>query len=248
MEQVLYAEPPPPQVVAQFAAALGSVEAAAPGVRLGDDLVLVYTEANGAPPTLEYAAVRGSMAAVLYRTVGRDGRSLFLRDGAASPSTPRPARLSPLMIPARVTSGFGRRRHPILGWVHQHRGVDYAAPTGTAVRAVAAGRVMRAGWMGGYGRAVTLSHADGSETLYAHLSAISPQVRAGEQVDAGQHIGAVGASGLATGPHLHFEVRREGRAVDPRPRAAPPTAEPAVSVPEWRKARIAAVLAQAGAV
>lgn len=97
-----------------------------------------------------------------------------------------------------------------------HTGVDFLVPTGTSVRAVAAGRVVAAGWGGSYGYQVVLRHADGRYTQYAHLSAIS--VRAGQEVTAGRRIGRSGSTGNVTGPHLHFEVRTGpdfGSDVDP---------------------------------
>lgn len=115
---------------------------------------------------------------------------------------------------ARITSGFGMRTHPILGFDRHHRGVDFAAPAGTPVFAAGDGTVTFAGWRGDYGRTVMIRHAGGFDTLYAHLSAIT--VRPGARVRQGQMIGRVGATGLATGPHLHFEVHRNRVAIDPR--------------------------------
>ncbi len=115
---------------------------------------------------------------------------------------------------ARITSGFGMRTHPILGFDRHHRGVDFAAPAGTPVFAAGDGTVTFAGWRGDYGRTVMIRHAGGFDTLYAHLSAIT--VRPGARVRQGQVIGRVGSTGLATGPHLHFEVHRNRVAIDPR--------------------------------
>jgi murein DD-endopeptidase MepM/ murein hydrolase activator NlpD len=132
--------------------------------------------------------------------------------------TGRPARPAFLRTPldgARVTSGFGPRRHPILGYTRMHRALDFAAPTGTPVYAAADGVVISARTERGYGRIVRLRHPNGVETRYAHLSRFARGLRAGQKVRQGQVIGAVGATGLATGPHLHYEVRVAGRAVDP---------------------------------
>jgi murein DD-endopeptidase MepM/ murein hydrolase activator NlpD len=115
---------------------------------------------------------------------------------------------------ARLSSGFGMRTHPILGFSRLHRGVDFAAPTGTPVLASAAGRVLRAGWGGGYGNTIDIDHGRGIVTRYAHLARMD--VRPGQQVTQGQRIGAVGSTGLSTGPHLHYEVIRDGVPVDPR--------------------------------
>jgi murein DD-endopeptidase MepM/ murein hydrolase activator NlpD len=127
---------------------------------------------------------------------------------------------------SRVSSGFGPRVDPLHGAGGYHTGLDLAAPTGTPVVAAAAGTVVRAGDAGGYGQLIVLRHADGSETRYAHLSAIGVEV--GAQVARGQAIGAVGSTGRSTGPHLHFELRRDGHAVDPRPALPlPPPSTPA---------------------
>ncbi len=113
----------------------------------------------------------------------------------------------------RITSGFGVRFHPILKKWRPHHGVDYAAPYGTPVHAVAGGKVIFAGWRGGYGKAVVIKHKNGYQTLYGHLGRIL--VKAGQHVDQGQTIGLVGSTGLSTGPHLHFEVRHYGRRINP---------------------------------
>lgn len=112
---------------------------------------------------------------------------------------------------ARISSGFGMRFHPLLGYSRFHKGTDYAAVTGTPIRAVTDGTVTLAGWAGGYGNMVKLAHAGGLGTGYAHMSRVA--VRPGERVVQGQVIGYVGTTGLSTGPHLHFEVYRSGMAV-----------------------------------
>lgn len=113
----------------------------------------------------------------------------------------------------RVTSGFGYRYHPVLRYRRLHTGVDFAAGYGAGVYAAAPGEVFFASWRGGYGQCIIVLHGGGVSTLYAHLSAI--RVRPGQRVRAGQNIGAVGSTGLSTGPHLHFEVRRNGVPVNP---------------------------------
>ena len=109
----------------------------------------------------------------------------------------------------RLTSGYGRR------WGRLHAGIDLASGIGSPVRAVAAGRVESAGWEGGYGRAVRITHSDGTVTVYGHMSALL--VDSGERVEAGQLIGREGNTGHSTGPHLHFEVRVNGTPVNPLP-------------------------------
>lgn len=116
----------------------------------------------------------------------------------------------------RVSSGFGLRRlHPILRRVLPHNGIDYAAASGTPVRATADGVVSGAGVRGGYGNLVEIQHPNGYTTRYAHLSRVAAGVRPGMPVRQGDLVGHVGMTGLATGPHLHYEVRRGGRPVDP---------------------------------
>ena len=122
---------------------------------------------------------------------------------------------SPLQY-SRISSGFTKARlHPILKIVRPHLGVDYAAPTGTPVSAVADGVVDYAGFRGGYGRLVVLAHEGDIITMYGHLSAIAKGITKGTKVSQGDLIGNVGASGLATGPHLDFRIRRKGQFVDP---------------------------------
>jgi|GEM_PF-6516884 len=116
---------------------------------------------------------------------------------------------------ARISSGFGYRPHPILGGQRLHQGVDFAAAAGSPVQATSAGVVNWAGYQGNYGLLVKVSHADGLETRFAHLSRLN--VHVGDRVGAGDVVGFVGATGLATGPHLHYEVRYQGRAIDPLP-------------------------------
>jgi murein DD-endopeptidase MepM/ murein hydrolase activator NlpD len=116
-------------------------------------------------------------------------------------------------VHGRVSSGFGERYHPILGYARFHKGVDLAAAAGTPIVAAADGRVMSAGWRGGYGQLVQVAHGEGLTTMYGHMSRMAAY--AGEFVRKGQVIGYVGSTGLSTGPHLHFEVLRNGRAINP---------------------------------
>jgi murein DD-endopeptidase MepM/ murein hydrolase activator NlpD len=106
------------------------------------------------------------------------------------------------------------RRHPILGTVRRHAGTDYAAASGTPVRALGNGRVIFAGWRGGYGKTVEIRHTNGFVTRYGHLRAYN--VRSGQSVSIAQTIGQVGSTGLSTAPHLHFEVLVNGVHRDPR--------------------------------
>ena len=117
---------------------------------------------------------------------------------------------------ARISSGFGMRRHPILGYTKMHSGIDFAVPYGTPIRAAGAGKVKHAAWRGAYGRAVVVQHSGGRSTLYAHMSRIATGLKRGRRVRQGQVIGYVGSSGRATGPHLHYEVRMKNKPVNPR--------------------------------
>ncbi len=112
-----------------------------------------------------------------------------------------------------ITSGFGMRAHPLLGGWRAHSGVDLAAVTGSPIVATSDGTVGEANWRGGYGLFVSLEHGGGIETRYGHMSRLN--VAAGQQVKKGQVIGYVGSTGRSTGPHLHYEVRRNGQAINP---------------------------------
>lgn len=127
----------------------------------------------------------------------------------------RESTMAALIRPLRgpVTSRFGYRRHPLFRRNHFHTGTDISAPRGTPVPAAHAGKVLFAGWYGGYGKLVILDHGDGVSTLYGHLSRIS--VKPGQTVSRRQVIGYVGSTGYSTGPHLHYEIRLNGRPINP---------------------------------
>ena len=156
-----------------------------------------------------------------YDAAGRSLRKFFIK--------------SPLKFAPTISSGFSRGRlHPILRIVRPHLGVDYRAPAGAPVIAVAAGVVVSAGWNGEGGRTVRLRHVNGYETLYMHLSSIA--VRAGQRVAQGDPIGRVGSSGLATGPHLDYRIRRNGAYVNPvleHKRMPPGDPIPAALMPQF---------------
>lgn len=171
------------------------------GVRVRDGLVLAAEFVN-----------RGTTyRAVHYKTA--DGRSgYYTPEGMAM----RRAFLRTPVDFARISSRFSRARmHPVLHTMRAHKGVDYAAARGTPVKATADGSIQYAGNKGGYGRVVILRHGNQQTTLYAHLDRFAQNVRSGGRVKQGQVIGYVGASGLASGPHLHYEFQVNGRHVDP---------------------------------
>jgi murein DD-endopeptidase MepM/ murein hydrolase activator NlpD len=129
----------------------------------------------------------------------------------------------------RISSVFGLRKHPILGIWRAHQGTDYAAASGTPVRALGDGTVLFAGWKGGYGRVIEIRHRNGYVTRYGHLSAFASGIKPGASVSISRTIGFVGASGLATAPHLHFEVLVGGIHRDPRMALKSVTGEPLAS-------------------
>jgi murein DD-endopeptidase MepM/ murein hydrolase activator NlpD len=164
----------------------------------GDILVAQYMTA-GRPVLTSVAFQEAGGRADYYDASGRSVRKMFLR--------------APLDF-TRITSGFSHaRHHPILGGLRPHLAVDYGAPVGTPVRAVADGVVTQAGWDGGFGLSISLRHARGYETMYNHLSRLD--VKRGDRVRQRQVIGRVGTTGLSTGPHLDYRVRKAGIFVNP---------------------------------
>jgi murein DD-endopeptidase MepM/ murein hydrolase activator NlpD len=117
---------------------------------------------------------------------------------------------------ARISSSFGRRRHPILGYTRMHKGIDFAVPRGTPVMAAGGGVVTQAGYAPGFGNLVVISHTNGYSTAYGHLSRFAQGVTRGARVRQGQIVAYSGSTGLSTGPHLHYEVRLNGGQVNPR--------------------------------
>ena len=115
---------------------------------------------------------------------------------------------------ARLSSSYGKRKHPILGYTKMHTGTDFAAPTGTPIMASGDGKVIKAGWCGGGGNCVKLKHNSTYQTVYAHMSKFGRGIKKGVRVKQGQIIGYVGSTGLSTGPHLHYEVIENGKKVN----------------------------------
>ena len=189
-------------------------------LRKGDSFSLIYETltADGEPVT--WGVPWGRVVAAEFVNKGRRFAALWFKDeqgkGAyydfGGKSRSHSFLASPLEF-SRTTSGFAMRMHPILNQWKQHNGVDYAAPRGTPVRSVGDGVVEFAGQQNGYGNIVQIKHDKDRATVYAHLSRIDVEV--GQRVEQGQHIGAVGATGWATGPHLHFEFKIGGVHQDP---------------------------------
>ena len=179
-------------------------------------------------PSMQTPAVPGTPAAAQS---SRPKGSYYSLDGQSL----RKAYLASPMEFSRMSSGFKMRFHPILQTWRAHLGVDYAAPTGTAVRSVGDGVVEFAGTQGGFGNVVFINHRSGHTTVYAHLSRIA--VQRGARVAQGQTIGAVGATGWATGPHLHFEFRVDGKHQDPTmlARQSESIPLPAASMPAFKR-------------
>jgi murein DD-endopeptidase MepM/ murein hydrolase activator NlpD len=179
------------------------------------------------------------------RYVGPNGRAdYYTPDG-------RPVRKAFLRYPvdyARISSGFSlARRHPVLNRVRAHKGIDFAAATGTPIKAAGAGRVVSRGRNGGYGNVVVLAHGKGITTLYGHMSRFAKGLSVGDRVAQGQVIGYVGMTGLATGPHVHYEYRVNGVHQNPA-RVTVPKADPIpASLMADFKAQTAPLLARLGA-
>lgn len=174
-----------------------------------DDQPITWNDATGRILAAEFVNHGRQLQAVWFHDANKGKGAYFSPDGK---SRQRVFLASPLAF-SRITSGFAARFHPILQSWRAHNGVDYSAPTGTPVRAVGDGVVDLAGRQNGYGNVVQVQHANGHSTLYAHLSRID--VRVGQRIEQGQSLGAVGATGWATGPHLHFELRVNGQYQDP---------------------------------
>lgn len=188
-------------------------------IQPGDRFELLYDElvtrdgATALAGEIHYVALhlQGQLVEA-FRYQNRQGQTGFYdRDG-------RSLRKSLLRTPidgARLSSRFGHRRHPILGYTRMHKGVDFAAPTGTPIYAAGDGVVTMAGRNGAYGNYVRIRHNSEYQTAYAHMSQIARGIRPGVRVRQGQVIGFVGSTGLSTGPHLHYEVLQAGRQVNP---------------------------------
>ena len=216
-------------------------------VRVGDEFTVIYEELWRDGVKLR----DGQIVAAEFVNQGKTFRAARFLDesGRASYYTPEGRSVRKAFIRAplnftRISSGFDpSRRHPVLNTIRAHRGVDYAAPTGTPIRAAGDGKVLFRGVQGGYGNTIILQHGSNITTVYGHMSRFG-SARTGARVNQGDVIGYVGSSGLATGPHLHYEYRVNG--VHRNPRTVPlPPADPigaeqqaafrAATEPLWRQ-------------
>ena len=198
-------------------------------IQTGDRFTVVYEEIFQDGERLR----TGKVLAAKFVNEGREYRAVRYAEGGNQHDyfTPDGRSLRKAFIRApvqfsRISSRFNpSRRHPVLNTIRAHRGVDYAAPVGTPVRAAGDGRVRFVGRQGGYGNVIELEHGSGVVTVYGHLSRFASQLRKGQRVELGKVIGYVGKTGLATGPHLHYEYRIRG--IHKNPQTVPlPDAEP----------------------
>ena len=189
-------------------------------IRKGDAFTMtfeLYRDRDGNPlkaGDLVYASFspRGKTASYYLYTSDNGDENFYDVDGK---SAKRKLMRTPING-ARLSSGYGRRKHPVLGYVKTHKGVDFAAPRGTPIMAAGIGTVERASRYGSFGKYIRIRHSDGYKTAYAHLNGYARGIKAGARVRQGQIIGYVGTTGRSTGPHLHYEVHKNGKAINPR--------------------------------
>lgn len=169
-------------------------------VREGEPVFARLTTTSGRTVSLYRFQSPGAGTAQWYDASGREARRFLMR-------TP--------INGARLTSGFGMRNHPVLGYNRMHAGVDFGAPVGTPILAAGDGVVTRAAWMGGYGYTLDIQHDGTWSTRYAHISRFASGLQPGDRVRQGDVVAFVGNTGRSTGPHLHYEVRRSGNPINP---------------------------------
>lgn len=187
-------------------------------IRAGQQFSVMYEEhfaegeriSNGAVVRISFDARRGNVKMYRFKSPGGKIGYYDEEGNGAVKSLKR----TPINN-ARVTSSFGNRRHPVLGFTRAHRGVDFRASVGTPIPSAGGGRVVTRATNDGYGNYIKVRHGMGFETLYAHMSRFAPGVGVGTQVRQGQIIGYVGSTGTSTGPHLHYEIIRNGSHVNP---------------------------------
>jgi murein DD-endopeptidase MepM/ murein hydrolase activator NlpD len=207
-------------------------------LRAGDSFTLVYEQIEkegqlvGDGDILAAEFINGGRSFRAIRYVNAEGRADFYTPEGASL---RKAFLKAPVQFSRISSVFNpSRKHPVLNTIRAHRGIDYAAPRGTPIRSAGAGRVQFRGVKGGFGNVVEVAHSGGVVTRYGHMSRFASGLSRGQKVDQGQVIGYVGSTGLATGPHLHFEYIERGVYLDPQ--KAMRRAEPGAPIPANERA------------
>lgn len=205
-----------PDAVASQLADIFAADVDFRALRKGDRFAVVYETFDAEGQSLR----TGRVLSAEFESGGKVHQALWFQEPGKKGAYYRPngdslvrAFLSSPVEFSRISSGFAMRMHPIMNTWRKHNGVDFAAPTGTAVRAVGDGVVEYAGQQNGYGNIIIVKHRNNQETVYAHLSRID--VKPGQSVSQSQFIGAVGSTGWATGPHLHFEFRVNGAYTDP---------------------------------
>ena len=206
-----------PNIIIEFARIYGFEVDFQRDIRKGDEFEIFYEK------FLDHNNVVRDTGRIIYASMKVNGRSINLynfedKDGEGYYDLNGKSIVKSLMKTpingARLSSSFGMRKHPILGFNKMHQGTDFAAPTGTPIMASGSGTVTRARWCGGGGNCVKIRHNSTYETIYAHMSKFARGIKEGKKVKQGQIIGYVGSTGLSTGPHLHYEVLINGKKVN----------------------------------
>ena len=206
-----------PNIIIEFARIYGFEVDFQRDIRKGDEFEIYYEK------FLDHNNVVRDTGRIIYASMKVNGRNIDLynfedKDGEGYYDLNGKSIVKSLMKTpingARLSSSFGMRKHPILGFNKMHRGTDFAAPTGTPIMASGSGTVTRARWCGGGGNCVKIRHNSTYETIYAHMSKFARGIKEGKKVKQGQIIGYVGSTGLSTGPHLHYEVLINGKKVN----------------------------------
>ncbi len=207
----------PDYIVAEFARVFSYDVDFQNQIKPTDDFDLFFGKPLGGSSSkrkvLHFARLNyGGKTKTYFRYTTADGQTDYYDETGRSASR---ALLKTPVSGVRITSGFGRRKHPLLRYSKMHEGVDFGAPTGTPIRAAGSGTIDIAGRHGGYGNTIVIEHNSRFKTLYAHMSRFAAGITAGKRVNQGQIIGYVGTTGRSTGPHLHFEVRVADRPINP---------------------------------
>ena len=206
-----------PNIIIEFARIYGFEVDFQRDIRKGDEFEIYYEK------FLDHNNIVWDTGRIIYASMKVNGRNINLynfedKDGEGYYDLNGKSIVKSLMKTpingARLSSSFGMRKHPILGFNKMHRGTDFAAPTGTPIMASGSGTVTRARWCGGGGNCVKIRHNSTYETIYAHMSKFARGIKEGKKVKQGQIIGYVGSTGLSTGPHLHYEVLINGKKVN----------------------------------